>query len=730
MSDRSDRPRATAAQRLVTVVVLTLIVVSTGCSSVSFARSSSAGVADSSVSSLSVVEPLGVLDAAKEPNGSTAANGSAESHHVNPSKAKENGQLTELDRWYLSHLSSQLGSSTVKINRGQYRKAHSMVGSKYDDMLGRYVDVAERTDSKRDDRIAKQLNETGAQQRTYVTAVRRYHRLHDRYQTAKENGKERKARKLARRLNHLQKKISHTNDRLTHSYENVSNSTGEQFKKEVRSVHRATNNVTKQQMDVRKNEFTKTRLTVRSVQKRTSYRNPLRVTGVLQSANGTTLANRTIRLRLTPNHTVTTKTGSDGTFSISGRPRAVHLGTRPFDLQYVPADDSVYLGDNRTVESTVNPTRAKVVLHRSDATASFQRRVTASGSVRAAGGTVTSVPVVLFADGKRIGSTTTGSDGIFHFRSKLPANVSAGNRTLRVQLPYHGQALRLAKATTSIRVRQTPTSLSLTGNVTQGRNVTVHGRLTTKDGRAVPNRSVAVFADGMPIGTVQTDANGTYRSQLRVPPSVVHNQSNGTVMLATNFGGGGTNLAASRTRTRVTLQLPGPNSVLDREWLPLVLGGALAGLLLIGGVYVRRRGDSTESNGEGAVSPEVAITADTTDDSTASDSDSDDDPSDELAERANAALTAGDLNRAAELAYAAVRSHLEATTAVEPRLTHWEFYRACATADIDEDERRGLETVTNAFERVSFTGNTVSSTLVGDAVRSAEKIGHGSDYNE
>ncbi|KZN22518.1 hypothetical protein A4G99_20255 [Haladaptatus sp. R4] len=711
------------------VVVLTVIVVSAGCSSVGFARSSSTGVADSTVSSLSslsVAEPLGVLDAAKEPNNSTAANGSAESHHVNPSKAKENGQLSELDRWYLSHLSSQLGSSTVKINRGQYRKAHSVVGSKYDDMLGRYVDVAERTDSKRDDRIARQLNETGTQQRTYVTAVRRYHRLHGRYQTAKENGKERKARKLARRLNHLQKKISNTNDRLTHSYGNVSNSTGKQFKKEVRSVHRETNNVTKQQMDVRKNEFTKTRLTVRSVQKRTSYRNPLRVTGVLRSVNGTTLANRTVRLRLTPNHTVTTKTRSDGTFSISGRPRAVHLGTQPFDLRYVPADDSVYLGDNRTVESTVNPTRAKVVLHRSDDTASFQRHVTASGSVRAAGGTVTSVPVVLFADGKRIGSTTTGSDGIFHFRSKLPANVSAGKRTLRVQLPYHGQALRRAKATTAIRVRQTPTSLSLTGNVTQGRNVTVHGRLTTKDGRTVPNRSVAVLANGTPIGTVETDANGTYRSQLRVPPSVVHNQSNGTVVLATNFGGGGTNLAASRTRTRMTLQLPGTDSVFDREWLPLVLGGALAGLLLIGGVYVRRRGDSTESNGEGTVSPEAAIAADTTGDSIASDSDSDD-PSDELAERANAALTAGDLNRAAELAYAAVRSHLETTTAVEPRLTHWEFYRACRAANIDEDERRGLETVTNAFERVSFTGTTVSSTLVSDAVRSAEKIGHGSD---
>lgn len=716
--------------------MLTAILVSAGCSSVGFARSSSsegAGSAVSFASSLSAAEPLAVFDAAaKGPNNSTATSGPVRNHHVNPSKAKGKGRLTELDRWYLSHLSSRLGSSTVKINRGQYQKAHSLVGSKYDGMLARYVDVAGRTNSKRDDTIARQLNETGARQRTYVTSVRRYRRLHDQYQTAKRNGKERKARKLARRLNHLQTKISDTNKRLTRSYRNVSNSTGKKFTKQVRSVHRTTRNVTRQQVTIRRSEFTKTRLTVRSVKTPMSYRNPLRVTGTLRSANGTALANRTIRLRLTPNHSVTTKTRSDGTFSISGRPRAVPLGRQSFGLRYVPANDSVYLGDNRTVNSTVRRTRANVVVHRSADTAAFGRRLTASGSVRTAGGKVTSVPVVLFVGGEHVASTTTGSDGTFHFRGKLPANVSSGKRTLRVQLPYHGQALRRAKATTGIRVRETPTSLSLAGNVTQGRNVTVRGRLTTKDGRAVPNRTIDVLADGTAIGTVRTDANGTYRSQLRVPPNVASNRSNGKVVLATNFGGGGTNLAASDAHQRVTLQLPGTDSVLGREWLPLVLGGALVGLLIVGGVYVRRRGDSAESV-EGATTSSGTAVLD--DDSTDSDGEPTSDsaerpPTDELlSERANAAFAAGDLPRAAELAYAAVRSHLEATTTVEPRLTHWEFYRACMEEDIDEDERSTLETVTTAFERASFSGASVPSALVEEAVRSAEEIGHKGDSN-
>ena len=714
------------------------VAVSAGCSSVGFAETHRGRATDSSVSSVSAVEPVGALgDAQFQRNRSTVSNATVRNHHVNPSKAKGTSRLSELDRWYLSHLSSRLGSSTVKINQGQYRKAHSLVGSQYDGMLARYVDVTGRTDSKRDDRIAHQLNETGDRQRTYVTSVRRYRRVHDRYQTARRNGKKRKARRLARKLNHLQTKISDSNRRLTRSYGNVSNSTGKTFGKEVESVHRTTRNITKQQVSVREHEFTKTRLTVLSVQQRMSYRNPLRVTGALHSRNGTALADRTVRLRLTPNHTVTTKTRSDGTFSVSGRPRAVHLGRQSFGLRYVPARDSAYLGDDRTVTSTVHPTRANVVLDGSADTSTFGRRVTASGSVRAGGGNVTSVPVVLFVGGRRVASTTTGSDGTFHFRPKLPSNTSVGERKLRVQLPYHGQALHRSKAVTDIRIRETPTSLSLAGNVTQGRNVTVQGRLTTKDGRAVSNETVDVLADGTTIGTVRTDANGTYRSQFRVPPSVVSNQSNGTVVLATNYGGGGTNLASSHARTRLTLQLPGTDSVLDREWVPLALGGVLVGLLIVAGVYVRRRGESTESGDETtAVADAGDDDFDTNADSTPPDGEPADDfadrpPTDELlAERANAAFATGDLNRAAELAYAAVRSHLEATVAVEPRLTHWEFSRACAKADIGTDDRSRLEAVTNAFERASFTEKPVSSELARRAVRSAEEIGHKADSDD
>ncbi|WP_266080489.1 COG1361 family protein [Haladaptatus caseinilyticus] len=701
------------------VLLLTLVIVIAGCTSIAFGDTQ---WDKSNHSPAATLEPLGAFGV--QPNQSATGNGTSSDHHVNPSDVNREGELSELSQWYVSHLSSRLGSSTVKIKQGKYEDARSLVGSKYDSKLSQYVDVVGQTKTKRDDRIARELNETQRRQQTYANSVQRYRRLYTQYQQAKRNGNERKARRIARKLNRLQSTIDTTDDELSKNYRNVSNSTGKDFSSQIQSVHGITKNITNQQVDIRRNEFTKTQLVARSSQPGMSYRNPLRVTGELRSRNGTTLSNKTIQLRLTSNHTVNTKTGPDGTFSITGRPRAVHLGNQSFNLRYVPSSDSVYLGTSTNVSATVRQTNATVVLDRSTEMTAFGQRVTATGTVRSTGGAVSSVPVVLFAGGERIALTTTDSNGTFEFDSKLPLNTSAGKQRLRVQLPYHRQALTRAKATSPIRVRETPTSLSLSGSVTQGRNVSVQGRLRTRDGRVVDNQTVTIVAGGKAIGTVQTGANGTYRSQLRIPASVAKNQSNESVMLVARYRDGGSNLGPSRAQTRVRLELSETASLLEQWWLLFVLGAALTSLL-IAGAYVWRRKYNSQ-NQEGVEVTEFEATEE-------------EDRSGEMhppalhlafLKRANAALADGDYSRAAELSYAAVRVHVESTTSVEPRLTHWEFYRECTNADLEDGERRSLEIVTKAFERASFTGNAVSNTLASRAVRSAAEIGRTTDTSD
>ncbi len=521
-------------------------------------------------------------------------------------------------------------------------------------MLGQYVDVAKQTKSNKDDSLAAELNKTQHRQRTYINAVQRYHHLHNRYEKAKRNGNRHKARRTARKLNHLQSTISTIDNGLTRNYRNVSNSTDTNLHRNTRSVHRVTQNITNQQVAIRQSEFTPTQLDNITTQRRTSYLNPLTVTGKLLARNGTTLANRTIRLRLTPNRTVSTTTSADGTFSISARPRAVHLGKQSFDLRYVPATTSAYLGANATASSVVSQTNAAVTLQRSSKASSFGKRVTARGSVRAYGRTVSNVPVTLFVGGTKIATTTTNSGGTFRFHSKLPFNTSAGNRRLRVQLPFHRQALKRAKATATIRIHKTPTSVTLAGNVTQGHNVTVRGNVTTKDGRAVSNRTVAILANGRRIGIAHTDRNGTYRSQLQVPPRVVKNRSNNTVALVAKYRNGGTNLAESRAKTTVTF--PGTESLLAQYSLPLVVGGVLVGLLLVAvGLYVwRTRRDSgdgsptqleqteaEDADDEFPIRPEQPETEDSVDEPTPST-----DTDRLLLDQANTALADGNPNRA------------------------------------------------------------------------------------
>ena len=56
-------------------------------------------------------------------------------HQEDPDNVQSDDDLSGLEGWLSGRLSSRLGGSTVKIKQGQYKKAHSVLGDRYNDML-------------------------------------------------------------------------------------------------------------------------------------------------------------------------------------------------------------------------------------------------------------------------------------------------------------------------------------------------------------------------------------------------------------------------------------------------------------------------------------------------------------------------------------------------------------------------------------------------------------------
>jgi hypothetical protein len=494
------------------------------------------------VAALSAADTLQSTSSPERVGTVSFARNNSSVHHEDPDDVQSDEDLSGLEGWLAGQLSSRLRGSTVKIEQGQYQKARSVLGDDYNDLLDKYVEVSGQTEGTEDDQTAETLKDVQESQQTYVSKVQRYRTLHDRYQRAKQNGNNRKARQLAQKLDRLAREINRSSTNLTTNYDRLSNRTNVSTEQETRRIQNVTQNISAQQTKVRESEFVHTNLSVALESNRVSFLEPITVTGQLTDENGTAIENKSVRLLMSGNRTKRTdyRTNEDGEFTLTGRPAVAALGNQSFRVEFQPRTDSVYLGSNETVQARVSQVTGDILISSHTRRAGYNDTVSVSGRVQADEIVAADVPVVISVGNMRLGTTRTAQNGTFSFSKSLPAGVPANADKIRVSFPFPNRALIVANATAPIDVKSSTTTLTLSGTVEKPRNVNFSGKLRTKAGTPIAGQRVLIFTNGTKVASTRTNGNGMYRVSTVLPTALLSTDGNTTFVA--RFDGRGKNV--------------------------------------------------------------------------------------------------------------------------------------------------------------------------------------------
>lgn len=660
--------------------------------------------------------------------------GNATAPHENPDEVQEEGDDRRVSAYLASRLGDRLTESALAINAGEYERGRGPLDEEYGDLLDQYAAVARDLD---EEELAERFNLTREQQRSVIGQIEDLEATRAKYQEAVEEGDEERRRELARELLAGAEELNQTAEELDRQYAALGNETEVDFEEAQQAIEDAQLRVGEAAVVIEQREFTATRLAAQTNRTAVSVSEPASVSGRLTTANGTPVANGSIRIRMGAD-SLSTRTDRNGTFAATYRPLLASTAASNLTVVYEPAESDRYLPATRTVPlSIAGQANTSVTLTKATETAAFDQPVRANGTVQVDGapeGTIGGIPVVLAVDGRRLATTETGPGGEFSVDGVLPAGVSAGEADIEVAIDRRDVAIERSAATAPLTVRSTSTTLSLNATANDGQNVTVTGALTTNGGGVLGSREVAIAVEGTETEQITTGGDGRYRETVTVPNDVERGES---VIVTASFDGAGTNLEASTATRQVTLPQPvGANgggsadAVTENTALRSLLVGGLivvGALLVIARRSVRRWGrrlgsrlgliavpmDSTPPNSStpgNAPAEGADTTADVSEEAASSSTPFD---------RAQTALSAGQPDDAVRIAYAAMRSRLRPSES-DAAETHWEFYRRLED-DANVDRTR-LREVTEAYETAAFAADAVSSDTAADAVTASDKL--------
>ena len=668
-------------------------------------------------------------------NGS--APGNATVPHENPDEVQEAGDDQRVSAYLASRLGDRLTESALAISGGEYDRGRAPLDEEYGELLDQYAAVARDLD---EEALAERFNLTREQQRSVIGTIEELEATRAEYEAAVEAGDEERRRELARELLAGAEELNRTAAELDRQYAVLGNETAVDFEEAQRAIDDAQLRVNQAAVVIQQREFTATRLAAETNRTAVSVSGPANVSGQLTTANGTPVANGSIRVRTGPD-SVTTRTDQNGAFAVTYRPLLASTAASNLTVAYEPAESDRYLPAVRTVPlSIAGQANTSVTLAEATRTAGFDERVRADGTVRVDGapeGSIAGIPIALAVDGRRLATSETGPAGAFEVDGVLPASVPAGEADLEVGIDRRDAAIERSATAVPLTVRSTPTTLSLNATTGDGGNVTVNGALATEEGTALAIREVAIAIGGTEVERIATGGDGRYRETVAVPDGVERGES---VTVTATFDAAETSFEASSARRQVTLPQPsdasggGADTVTENTPLrPLLVGGVLVGgaLLVIGHRVVRRwgrrlglrlglmSGPVDGASPDSSTSGDAAAAADTNAD-VGGEAVSSRSPLD----RARTALSAGRPDDAVRIAYAAMRSRLQPSGS-DATATHWEFYRRWGDdADVD---RTQLRTVTEAYETAAFAPDSVSSDAAADAVTASDELAEGQE---
>ncbi|QLH76858.1 DUF4129 domain-containing protein [Halosimplex rubrum] len=657
--------------------------------------------------------------------GSTGSVG--EPKQVDPAEVGSEGSLSAVEQQLAQRLAERARSGAVNLSSGDIEQARERVnGTEYQSLLQQYSSVANQTGNTEQTIAYRRMLEAQA---TFIDSLDRYNRVHDRYEafrdaeyTAVELADARTRPDLseyeagsdkpspvdetqiyrsAHRLSRLAGAVNESGTRLNRRYQRLSNLSNRNFTTTRASINESVGNVTTRQETVRDQTFVSTDLTVAEHSRTASFSDPLSIRGSV-TANGSGVENGTLNVTA-GNQTLEATTGPNGSFAVSYRPALVSANTSSVTVAYVPENDSAHapVSERLNVKFTRETPHAEVTAE--PESLSYDDRLMVSGWVSVEGTGVPDAPYVILVGGQVFARNETDETGRFDASEPLSSSVADGERTVRVLVPLEDRTLASTSANTTVDIVELGTNLSAAATDVDGQTVRVSGRFSRLNGGGIPNQTADIAVNGTSVATTETTANGSFATAVAVPSAQLDGGLLGgsrTIGVEASYQDTGSNLAPSRATDSLTVRTSGQ---------PVLLGGLAALVIALGGgaLLARRRpweAGGGEAGGDGLDEPMV---------STGQVGRSDEDTTSLLA--AAREQLGSDPETAIRVGYAALRDRIERRNAVPgDGRTHWEFYRDCEAADVDEETLETLRAVTERYEQVAYAAEGVGT----DAARS------------
>ncbi|WP_049972844.1 carboxypeptidase-like regulatory domain-containing protein [Haladaptatus cibarius] len=632
--------------------------------------------------------------------------------HQNPEQVRRDGNTDAVERWLEARLARRLGDSAVHLKRGQYEQARSIVGGDYSRQLGQYVEIQQSMRTNDSDNSTEQFQQGVKSQRTFAESVQEYRQTYKKYQRARRNGNIERARQHARKLDRLSARTNQSASSVKSTYRNVSQTTSVNLSQQSQQVTSISQNVSQTQTTVEDEVFQRTSLNVSTSSRNASFLDPVQLSGTLTAANGSAVANRNVTL-MVENQTIRTRTSFDGRFRTTYRPTTLPVNTSRVTVEYRPSNTSAYLGANDTVNLNVTQVTPNVTLTRTPNRTAFDRRFVVSGTVSADDIEAWNVPVAVSLGGEQIGTTTTGANGSFSLQTRLPMSVQSGQQQLRATVPLSGRALASANESTTVTVERTNASLSVNATRNESR-VETSGRLTTRNGTAVAQRTVVFRVNGTRVAETTTGKNGSYATTFELPSSVADSES---ATVTAVYEPSGSNLGAARA-SDVVEGMSSHQRLLDWISVPWTGGVLFVFVVLVGLIFGRSRrtdavsdvDDATDADDERDPDERVKPV----------EADAEFDAETNLLDTARTHLSMDEYASAVEAGYVAFRQYLDRQYGLTQSATPREF-RDSAESEISDREYRILSDLTACYEHVAFASRPISAAAVSDLLAVVEE---------
>ena len=501
--------------------------------------------------------------------------------HENPDSVTEAANPSALERRFSGALTDRLAESARSIDAGEYDTAQELLADRYDEQLTLYMEVyrtAVTSDLERVEQQEALFAETAALQAQYAERLSEYRQVAAEYESAREANDRERAQRRARELSNITGDLRRIEQSLTPRYQAIAATTDGSTTTASRVVSTTTTETTQRTTERVQETYTATGVSAEASPSG-SFADPVRVTGQLTAANDDPPSG-TVVFRVN-DRTVTTTVEPDGTFVLPYRPTAIPDGPAQIPVSYVPDDAALYLPSQTTVSTTVTQSTPTVSIDDASANGQVGSPVTAAGRVTVDDTSVSNTSVTLRTGERTLAETQTDGDGNYRFDTRLPANVSAGARTLSISVGGTGTALAPVSETTDLTVEETQTQLTLSA-VRSEDAVNIAGRLVTDEETGVGGQDVVVSLNGDQRATVRTDADGSYQASVEFSNAT---NASSAVSVQAAFDGGETSLTSATVNAALTPPGDGPLPA-DTQTLTILAAGIA--MLTAGGLAVYR----------------------------------------------------------------------------------------------------------------------------------------------